>query len=205
MDAVLQLVDVRGNVILQSDDVRGIDPQLVYDAGEDAELIVRLFAFPETPNSTIGYAGAASFVYLLRVTTGPFVDHVSPLVVPAEESEAAVASKPVGWNLPDHAEVSHYPTTDVSPAVAFVREAIGWTWQLDGPREAVSVLESATDDAPAMASGLPCIFSGHIERPGEVDRVQICGAKGKDVSRDRSFASVRLHARLGAARRRYEK
>src|SRR5690606_35080639 len=49
MDAVLQLCDADGNVLAQSDDERGIDPQIVYNAAERRELIVRLFAFPETP------------------------------------------------------------------------------------------------------------------------------------------------------------
>ena len=79
MDAVAQLVDESGHVLAQADDQRGLDPQIVYEVQRDRTLFVRLFAFPETPNSTVGFAGAATFVYEIRMTTGPFVDHVLPL------------------------------------------------------------------------------------------------------------------------------
>ncbi len=86
MDAVIQLVDARGNVIFQTDDDRGLDPQCIYKADADRELFLRIFAFPEVPNSTIGYAGAESFIYVIRMTTDSFVDHVLPLVVSSDDS-----------------------------------------------------------------------------------------------------------------------
>ncbi len=176
MDAVLQLVDLQGNVIVQSDDVRGIDPQIVYQVKDDAELLVRIFAFPETPDSTIGFAGAASFAYVLRVTTDAFLDHALPLVV-GSDTAAAI---PFGWNLPRGANLDHYPATSTSPAVAYLPGCLGWQWQVLATQEdAASLVESEDAAEPTVAEQLPCIFSGHIGRPGEIDRVRVEVEKGK--------------------------
>lgn len=181
MDAVLQLVDARGNVILQSDDQRGLDPQLVYTAPQDSELWVRLFAFPLTPDSTIGFAGAASFVYTVAVTTGPFVDHVLPLVV---SDEPASAASPHGWNLPEEAEIKRRAATECSPAVAYLEHALGWQWQPAGPAASTHWIEAAAGSAETKLAKLPGIVSGHLSQPAEVDRVRF------DVTKDLRYVAT---------------
>ncbi len=176
MDAVLQLVDLQGNVLVQADDVRGIDPQIVYDVQDDGELLVRIFAFPETPNSTIGFAGNASFVYVLRITTDLFVDHVLPLVL---GSDTPVKAVPLGWNLPPQRDVKHHAATSTSPAVAYVPGSLGWQWQTAAANDAANVTESNAAEEPTDAEKLPFIFSGHIGQPGEIDRVRVKLQKGK--------------------------
>jgi hypothetical protein len=156
MDAVMQLVDLNGNVLLQSDDSRRLDPQLIYQVEQDTDLLLRVFAFPETPNSTISYAGGASFVYGLQVTSGEFVDHVLPLLQIGDDASKA---KRFGWNLQETAS------------------SLGGTWRPHGPAEATIVIESETAE-PAKTDSLPCVFSGHIAAPGEVDRLQFAGTKG---------------------------
>ncbi len=156
MDAVLQLVDLDGNVLLQSDDSRRLDPQLVYQVEQDADLLLRVFAFPETPNSTISYAGGASFVYGLRVTHGEFIDHVLPLLQMGDDVSKV---KRFGWNLQEAAS------------------SMGWAWRPTGPAEATIVFESETAE-PAKTDSLPCVFSGHIAARGEVDRLRFAGTKG---------------------------
>ncbi|MEC7679715.1 MAG: PPC domain-containing protein, partial [Planctomycetota bacterium] len=52
MDAVLQISDPKGNVLFQEDDTLGLDPHIRFLCPEDGEYLVRVFAFPETPNST---------------------------------------------------------------------------------------------------------------------------------------------------------
>ncbi len=175
MDAVLQLLDQSGHVIVQVDDVRGMDPQIVHHVQQDGELLVRLFAFPETPNSTIGYAGAASHVYLLRLTSDAFVDHVLPLVVSGDNP----AAQPRGWNLPEKADVERSPPTAVSPSIAYVPGTLGWQCQLRGPADSIHQFESREENKTATAPTLPFIFSGHIEHPAEVDRIQFEVLKGK--------------------------
>lgn len=173
MDTVLQLVDQRGNVLQQSDDARGTDPQIIYDVEREGDLFVRVFAFPETPNSTIGFAGSSSFVYVLAVTQDAFVDHVLPLTGSADSSEI------FGWNLPAKLEPRQTDGTDVSPSVTSLRGAIGWQWRSnreDSPT--ASLLENNQPEADGIAA-LPCLFSGHIDQQGETDRVKFPVQKGK--------------------------
>jgi hypothetical protein len=176
MDAVLQLVDLQGNVLVQADDVCGIDPQIVYEVQDDAELLVRIFAFPETPNSTIGFAGNASFVYVLRITTDTFVDHVLPLVL---GSDMPATTVPFGWNLPPKTEVKHHAATSISPAVAYVPGAFGWQWQTTAANDAANLTESNSAGEPTAVEKLPFIFSGHIGQSGEIDRIRVQLQKGK--------------------------
>ena len=69
MDAVMQICDRHGRVFDQNDDERGIDPQLSFIAPADGVYLVRLFAFPETANSTIAYAGEEAFIYRLELSS----------------------------------------------------------------------------------------------------------------------------------------
>ncbi len=175
MDAVLQLLDAGGRVLQQSDDQRGLDPQIVYTADQDANLKIRIFAFPETPNSTIGYAGSKEFVYWLRVTTDAFFDHGLPLVGRMDATDAAMAC---GWNLPPKVGVSRREATDVSPAALFVDGAVGWQWQPPLAPAGLSLLDSSAGEGSQVASELPFVYSGHIDQPGEVDRVRFSVLKG---------------------------
>ncbi len=187
MDAVMQLVDGRGNVIVQADDDRGLDPQLVYQADEDAELSLRIFAFPEVANSTIGYAGAESFVYTIRLTSDAFVDHALPLVVSADHS--SVISVPYGWNLPPKLEVLRRGATTYSPIVNRVPSALGWQWQTAITHDAV-MIDEVNSGSVAVAESLPCIFSGHIAARGEIDRIRFpvnASTRYEAVAHSRAF------------------
>lgn len=170
MDAVMQLVDPRGNVISQADDDRGIDPQLIHFAEEDRELLVRIFAFPEVPTGTIGYAGAASFVYTIRMTNDGYVDHVLPLVQPLDAS--GITPTAFGWNLPSERDVHLQDATNLSPQVAHVPRSLGWQWHPSLSHDAVVVAEAAGEDF-ATAASLPCVFSGHISEPNQTDRLRL--------------------------------
>ena len=81
MDAVLQVVSTDGFVLAQNDDDVGRDPRIVFEAPAAGTYIVRLFAFPATPDSSIRFAGGSAFVYRLTLTTGGFLDYAFPLAV----------------------------------------------------------------------------------------------------------------------------
>lgn len=169
MDAVLQLTDLRGNVIAQSDDVRGLDPQLVFKTDMNQDLLVRLFAFPETPNSTVGFAGSASFVYTLDVTTGPFVDHV------ASDGKTII---PFGYNLDEHNMVAsapndREPSSLLSPPVATFQGALGWSWLSPVQDTVNQVLPGEVFDGT-----LPAVLFGHITKPDETHRYSFQASKG---------------------------
>jgi hypothetical protein len=70
MDGSLQILDAKGNILAQNLDRFGLDPAIEWVCPTDGNISVRAFAFPETPDSTIGYAGGDTFRYLFHGTQG---------------------------------------------------------------------------------------------------------------------------------------
>ena len=166
MDAVLQLTDLSGNIILQSEDVRGLDPQIAYLAESKCELLLRLFAFPEVPTGTIDFAGSAAFVYTIDVTTGPFVDHA------IIDTEGNVV--PIGINLVANAKATHTDATKYSPDMVSVDGAMGWAWSPNlVPTAATPITSKGT------ASELPAFSMGHIASAGQIETFRFDAQKGK--------------------------
>ena len=97
MDAVLQIVDARGTVIAQNDDDLSFDPRVNFVAPDNGKWFVRTFAFPAAPNSTIGFAGGANFVYRLTLTTAAIVEHTEPAMRFDQDVDTSLAV--FGWNL----------------------------------------------------------------------------------------------------------
>ncbi|MEO1999126.1 MAG: PPC domain-containing protein, partial [Planctomycetaceae bacterium] len=101
VDAALQVVTPDGFVVAENHDGVGIDPRLAFTPTETGTYIVRVFGFPSKPNSSITYSGAATYVYRLTLTTGPFIANAAPVSV-----AAGTMSVPVfGWNIPEGTEV----------------------------------------------------------------------------------------------------
>jgi len=70
MDGNLQILDASGNILAQNLDRFGWDPAIEWVCPKDGIVSVRVFAFPETPDSTIGYAGGDTFRYMLHGMQG---------------------------------------------------------------------------------------------------------------------------------------
>ena len=75
-------------------------PLLTFTAPREGSYLVRVFCFPEKPNSSIRFAGGADYVYRLTLTAGPFIDFTMPLAV---QRGTAVDVAFRGANLPDGA------------------------------------------------------------------------------------------------------
>lgn len=171
MDGVLQVLGPRGFVMEHNDDDHGFDPQIVFTAPSDGEYGVRVFAFPETANSSIAFAGGANFIYRLTLTTGPFVDHAEPMSVGrlAGTGETPVAQRLRlhGWNLPPElAEVS----VDATASDPFVVRHVLLGNTLTLPVEPhPSVVELTERPAEPQEIALPSSMTGVIGKPGEVD------------------------------------
>ena len=171
MDGVLQVLGPRGFVMEHNDDDHGLDPQIVFTAPSDGEYGVRVFAFPETANSSIAFAGGANFIYRLTLTTGAFVDHAEPMSVGrvASTSETPVAQRLRlhGWNLPP--ELAEVPADAGANDLFVVRHALlGNTLAL--PVEPhPSVVELTERPLEPQEFALPSSMTGVIGKPGEVD------------------------------------
>jgi hypothetical protein len=174
MDAVLQVCDPRGLILAQNDDEQGIDPQIAFAVPADGEYLVRLFAFPETPNSTIGFASGNGFVYRLTITTQPFVDHLLPLAVNRNEPTEL---KLQGWNL---AEGATLPQPELAEGIELLQPAASH------PANAifVKVVEIPSQLAVSdqvQAISLPLVLSGRIDKPRSSHRFLFEASKGKPV------------------------
>jgi hypothetical protein len=115
MDGVLQVVAPGGFVVEQNNDRRGMDPQLAFTALAAGTYVVRLFAFPSTPDSSIRLFGSDACVYRLTLTTAGFADFATPLAVGPEGGAVAVT----GWNVPDAARRLTVPKGEPGPVDVF--------------------------------------------------------------------------------------
>lgn len=164
MDTVMQLTDTDGNVLVQSDDVCGLDPQITYTSSSGQDLLIRLFAFPETPNSTVGFGGSAAYRYTMDVTTGAFVDHV------ADADEGVV---PFGYNLGQSNVIVESEATEISPVTATVQSGLGWAWRAAVDPKLKRVLYTGP-----TSYELPVVVSGHISKPQEIHSFSFSATKG---------------------------
>ncbi len=175
MDGVVQVLSADGFVLAQANDGPGLDPRLQFVAPADGRYVVRVFAFPAEPNSTIAFAGGDAYVYRLTLTAGPFVDHAFPPVAPrADPGRVAL----VGANLPPAASAVAIPpaaawedaATVFHPTAArFARVRL-----VDGP--VLAALPTAPPSAPAFA------VAGRLAKPGQIDVVPFTAKKGPAIS-----------------------
>ncbi len=176
MDGVLQVLGPRGFVMEHNDDDHGFDPKIVFTAPADGEYGVRVFAFPETANSSIAFAGGANFIYRLTLTTGAFVDHAEPMsvgrVAGAGETPAPQAQRLRlhGWNLPPElAEVS----ADAAEGSFIVRHALLGNTLMLPVEPHPSVVELSVPPSEPQEIALPSSMTGVIGKPGEVDLFRV--------------------------------
>ena len=175
MDAILQVVSSEGFVLDQNDDDHGLDPQLAYVAPRDGVYLVRTFAFPAKPNSSIRFAGSSTYVYRLTITTGGFVDYTLPLAV---SCAAPARVKLVGWNLNGAAEVELQPAADQREAV-LVRAGLANSPVVLLEDHATMVEQEPNDAASAQDIEAPTTVSGLVQEAGDVDVFQFKGVKGQ--------------------------
>lgn len=178
MDAVLQICSADGFVLAQNDDERGLDPQIAFVAPRDGSYVVRTFAFPLVPNSTIGFSGAANYIYRLTLTTGGFIDQVFPLSLQPDVSSDSLL---FGWNLPAGVAIAQAATN--GPGRLFASH----------PEFASSVQQSLTTYPVVAATPVlsqanpqpvewPVVVTGRIDGPRDEDVFQVTAAKGTKLS-----------------------
>jgi hypothetical protein len=170
------VVSPTGFVLGENHDTHELDPQLVFSAPADGTYIVRLFAFPSEPNSTIRFAGGEDYVYRLTVTTGGFVDHPYPLAVPRSRPGQVEL---VGWNISEVVK-----RLAVRP-VAGAEMALLWDPRLANTAEVrvephQTLIEQEPNDRDhAQPLPFPATISGQIEPPGDVDVYRFRAKKGE--------------------------
>lgn len=178
MDAVLQIADARGFVLAQNDDARGLDPLIAFQVPADGTYLVRTFAFPEKPNSSIDFAGGEDFIYRLTISTGPVLDHTMPLAV---ERGQTTDVRLVGWNFsgPQRLQLSATDSGTSDATVAVISASAAGSIQLPVvPHDVVVEGEDHSVTSP-QSIAIPVVVSGTIAAGGETDAYRIAAAKGQ--------------------------
>ena len=178
MDAILQVATPEGFVLADNDDDRGLDPRIVFEAPGDGSYIVRTFAFPATPDSTIGFAGGDAYLYRLTLSTAGTIDHAFPLAVArSEPGEVEV----IGWDLPVARRRLAVPSSDVADT-AIVRHP-----DLAGEAEVrlsdmPTLVEEPVGEGDFQALPIPSVLSGRIGSIREEDRYEFQAEAGRALT-----------------------
>ncbi|MGE0760677.1 MAG: PPC domain-containing protein [Pirellulaceae bacterium] len=183
MDAVLQVCwlgqapgarRADAFIMQQNDDTVGIDPRIVYTAPREGDYLLRVFAFPLVPNSTIGFAGGNDFIYRLTVTTGPFIDHAEPLAVPSGQSSEVRLH---GWNLDDNQRtVTVAAGAEGDQVPVFLSEAGGVA--LVSATTAPVLVSSVSEQTAPRELPVPASVTGWLSVPQQRDRYILAAVKG---------------------------
>lgn len=189
-------------VLEQSDDEAGLDPRISFVATREGRYLVRVFAFPSEPNSSIAMSGGDNYVYRLTVTTGGYVDHTLPLArsvaAPANpltivDGGPSLGTPPLVAELtsPD-AEDESFPAEDRRSTSAFHPSVPGtfvvpWT-----PHPSVAASdESLTPIGQTVA--LPVVVSGRLVQARQRATFKFNASKGQAIrlkADARSFGSA---------------
>ncbi|HYH66234.1 MAG TPA: PPC domain-containing protein [Urbifossiella sp.] len=173
MDGVLQVVSPDGFVVEQNNDRRGMDPQLAFTAPAAGTYVVRLFAFPSTPDSSIRLFGSDACVYRLSLTTAGFADHPMPLAVGPDGGPVRV----VGWNVPDAANRVEVPKGAPGPTDVF-HPLLGNVLRVR--RETIPVMDAC--DLRPNALPPPFAATARLDPAGTPFEVAVAGRKGQALA-----------------------
>lgn len=176
VDIVMQVLGPDGFVFEQNDDDHGNDPFVAMTVPRDGNWTVRIFGFPATPDSSFRFIGGANMAYRLTLTTGPFANHATPSVVPAEGGKVALS----GWNLPSDLP----PLTVGAHGVPWLgSDAIGNAVRVDTFKGAIAV-EQADQPAGSQELAVGSVICGVISKPREEDLFRFKGTKGQKLEFD---------------------
>jgi hypothetical protein len=176
MDAVLQVVSGAGFVLAQNDDNDGRDPRIVFEAPAEGSYVVRAFAFPIKPDSSIRFAGGDAYIYRLTLTTAGFLDFPFPLAV-ARDGPGTIQS--IGSNIPETARSLKLPAPgDLSQTAQLSHPLLAGTAEVR--RAAVVAVEAEPND-PGHPQAIPAqaVVSGRIDPPGDRDAFRFVLKKGE--------------------------
>jgi hypothetical protein len=178
MDAVLQVATAEGFVLAQNDDDRGFDPRLSLEVPADGTYLVRIFAFPATPDSTIGYAGGENYVYRLTLTTGGYLDHGYPLAVARSDPGAVEAH---GWNVPERARSLQVVAEGSPDTASLAHPDFANTVDVRLVSHPALTEQEPSDQAHPQAIPVPSTLTGRIAPDRDQDVYTFKGKKGQGV------------------------
>ena len=182
LDARLDVLDARGQVLAENHDSQGADPRLRFVAPADGDYQVRV---RDTQNQ-----GGQAYVYRLTLASGPHVDSFYPL---GGKGGSKVTLEVAGQGMPA-------PRVDVvlpaAPGAEYLHHIAIGGQKTNGLLLDVDDLPEYLEGDPATAKPLvlPAVLNGRIAKPGEVDTWTWTGKKGEAHEFD--LRAGRLGSRL---------
>ena len=164
-------------VVAQNHDGVGLDPRMAFTAQRDSDYVVRVFAFPATPDSSIRFAGGDDYVYRLTLTTGPFVDHALPLAVPREETQVELG----GWNLGPRAVAIVPPLSAEVDPLTPPDGPLAWIWRADAAGALAVAREQHATTIGAHEVGVPATVSGRLATLGQAHTYSFMASKNQKL------------------------
>lgn len=170
-DTVLQLVTPTGTVLAQNHDYRGLDPQLVYEAGSDQKVIIRVFGFPANPDQSIRLSGGDLFVYRLLLTTQGIAEYALPLAVNRD--------KPDPIKLFGQRSVEKQPQVNWNgvTGVVYHPQFLGYA----AIRKETIPLKDASDTSVTEMVNAPVGITGRLSKSNPEFQLKLQGEKGRKV------------------------
>ena len=181
MDASLQVTDLKGFVLAHNDDARGVDPEIAWKASAAADVVVRAFAFPSEPNSTISFSGGATHIYQLTIATGPIVDHAANVAVGTNMLNLNLQ----GWNL---AELLKQEIKPLQPGSNYAIATVEGAEPVLLPITTFGLLEPGNGKITRELK-MPVMAGGTIFEKNQTDRYSLIAKKG-DIFQLRVFAKL---------------
>jgi len=178
LDGVLQVLSADGFVLQENNDYHGLDPQVVFTVPKDGTYIIRTFAFPAVPDSSVRFAGGELFIYRLTLTTGAFADHAFPLAVAQSEGGKVEL---VGWNIPDAVKSRIIEGNQPEDRATVFHPEVGNAVVVRLEPHPAIVQAKPNDRQHPQAITLPVTISGHLERKDTVHVYQFAGKKGQQL------------------------
>lgn len=179
MDGILQVTTSRGFVLEQNDDSHGFDPQIVFTVPQDGTYLVRVFAFPAAPDSSIRLAGGADYRYRLTITTGAFADHAVPIAVPRG---GTTPIRIVGWNVPADAVQLPISAGAEDRLLYASHPQIANAVPLRATAHPTGTEQEPNSREQPQRVELPASITGHADSPGDVDAFLLSATKGEKLS-----------------------
>ncbi|MGV3486724.1 MAG: hypothetical protein ACO1RT_20060 [Planctomycetaceae bacterium] len=182
MDACLQVVDEKGNVLAMNLDYHGLDPHIAWTVPRDGLYGVRVFGFPATPDSSIRLAGGDNYLYRLTLTAGPYLEATVPLAV---SSTTDTTLHPQGWNMAAVGEPQVVEAKGVSEAAQDGYRVLfaGTTGSLMLPvvKQPIFVASSALggESLEPTPVTIPASITGCLSRPEAEDVIVFHVKKGE--------------------------
>lgn len=195
MDAIVQVTTPEGNVIAENNDDVHLDPLVSFTPAKAGRYVVRVFAFPSTPGSSIRLSGGPEYVYRLTLTNGPFVTHAVPLAAPPGRTGTVAAR---GWNLPAgaalpvapyggaaHAEYQECETPGALRPPPGARLGFAFDARFAGSTRLrlcdLPIVAAPADPAAPMALPLAASVTGSLRKPRQADAYRLMLRKGQPI------------------------